>query len=92
MNDACKNALILLVLQKLGKPLGLAYQRYGIWYDEQFDGIGNIWFRCAICDTKIASCFDTTNNIAAIPYEEMRIEASKHGIEHLREKNLLVFL
>jgi hypothetical protein len=87
-----QEALVMLAARKKSPSFGRAYQRYGIWYDEQFDHVGNIWYRCAICGEKIVSVFDTTNNIAAIPYAYMKDEAKKHGIRHLRESNLLAFI
>lgn len=79
------------LLIKLAVRNGSKYNSvwYGEYWDKAFQNDGEAYFKCLICQEKIASCL-----IAALSFfrESMVLEAQEHGMAHLKKSNLLAFL
>lgn len=79
------------VLCALAKRNGCEYERawYGEYWDGFFTGKSDAWYKCFICGEKICSYpIDSLGHTKWLMIEE----AKKHGMQHLKEKGLLIFM
>lgn len=80
------------VLITLAKRNGSKYNSdwYGEYWSNLFGpGISEAYWTCFICNEKIFSC-----PLYAVQHGKYLIEdaAEKHGLQHLKEKSLLIFM
>jgi hypothetical protein len=91
--DICKKVLVALAVRKIGRThserTAKAYDECSVWYEEQFETDKDVWYLCCICGEKIVS-YPVDRYVIARPL--MISAAEKHGIQHLKESNLLPFL
>lgn len=83
--DECEKILV-----SLAKRAG---SKYDVWYGESWDGLfandGKSRYTCLICQEEFVSY---PLSIIAYAKEDSIKRAKEHGIKHLKESNLLVFL
>lgn len=90
-DDVLVDLAVRQITREKGSHFAAAYKRYYIWH-ERWLIENSVHYHCYICGKNFASASFDSGFTMQSEYERMDKEARVHGINHLKEMNLLAFV